>query len=127
MNFNNFTTKSQEAIQQAQQIASGYNHQSIEPAHILKGMMEVDENVIPFLLKKLNVNIQQLNTGLDKIIQSFPTVQGANAYLSDDSNKMLQKAVSYLKTFGDEFVSIEHILLAMSAGKDKASTLLREL
>ncbi len=127
MNLNNFTTKSQEAIQQAEQIASGYNHQAIEPAHILKGMMEVDENVIPFLLKKLNVNSQQLETGLDKIIKSYPSVSGANVYLSDDSNKVLQKAISYLKGFGDEFVSIEHILMALVAGKDKTSQLLREL
>src|SRR4051812_47848541 len=113
MNFNNFTTKSQEAIQQAQQIATGYNHQAIEPAHILKGMLEVDENVIPFLLKKLNINVNQLDNRLDTLIQGFPSVSGGNIYLSEDANKILQKAVASLKSFGDEFVSIEHILLAM--------------
>ncbi len=127
MNFNNFTTKSQEAIQQAQQIATGYNHQAIEPAHILKGMLEVDENVIPFLFKKLNINMQQVNAGVDTLIKGFPAVSGANVYLSEDSNKILQKAVASLKGSGDEFVSIEHILLGMASGKDKASTLLREL
>ena len=85
------------------------------------------KNVIPFLLKKLNVNSQQLEAGLDKIIKSYPAVSGGNVYLSEDSNKLLQKAISYLKGFGDEFVSIEHILMALVAGKDKTSQLVREL
>ncbi len=126
MNLNNFTIKSQEAIQQAQQIAATNEQQSIEPAHILKGMMEVDENVIPFILKKMNVNPDVILNGVDTIIQSYPKVSGGNQYLSEDSNKVVQKALSYLKTFGDEYVSVEHLFMSVVAGKDKTSQLLKQ-
>ena len=126
MNLNNFTIKSQEAIQQAQQIAAANEQQSIEPAHILKGMMEVDENVIPFILKKVNANPDVILNGVDSIIQSYPKVSGGNQYLSEDSNKLVQKALSYLKTFGDEYVSVEHLLMSLVAGKEKTSQLDRK-
>jgi ATP-dependent Clp protease ATP-binding subunit ClpB len=125
MNLNNFTIKSQEAVQQAQQIAASNEQQSIEPAHLLKGIMEVDENVIPFILKKVNANINNITNGIDTLINSFPKVSGGNQYLSDEGNKALQKAVSYLKAFGDEFVTLEHIFLGILHGKDKAAQLLR--
>src|SRR5689334_15497789 len=125
MNLNNFTIKSQEAIQQAQQIALANEQQSIEPAHILKGMMEVDENVIPFILKKMNINPDVISNGADTIIQSYPKVSGGNQYLSEESNKVIQKAISSLKTFGDEYVSIEHLFMSMIAGRDKTSQLLK--
>src|SRR5689334_12376085 len=105
MNFNNFTIKSQEAIQEAQQIAVANEQQSIEPAHILKGMMEVDENVIPFILKKVNVNPDTVLKELDVIIRSYPRSSGANQYMSDESNKVMQKALAFTRAFGDEFVS----------------------
>ena len=99
MNFNNFTIKSQEAIQKAQEIAGAKQQQAIEPSHILKGIFTVDENVTQFLLKKLNVNTTALEQALDKIIESFPKVTGADQYLSRESSKVLQKAESYLKEF----------------------------
>jgi ATP-dependent Clp protease ATP-binding subunit ClpB len=126
MNLNNFTIKSQEAIQEAQQIALTNEQQSIEPAHILKGMMQVDENVIPFILKKMNVNPDVILNGVDTVIQSYPKVSGGNQYLSDETNKVVQKALSFLKLFGDEYVSIEHLFMSVLAGKDKTSQLLRQ-
>src|SRR5689334_20852280 len=105
MNLNNFTIKSQEAVQQAQQIAAGNEQQSIEPAHLLKAVLEVDENVIPYILKKVNANINNIINGVDSLVNGYPRVSGGSQYLSDDGNKALQKAISYLKTFGDEFVA----------------------
>src|SRR5271168_1279019 len=104
MNFNNFTIKAQDAVQKASEIASGNQQQAIEPAHLLKGLLLVDENVITYLLKKLNVNINRLNETLDEQISSFPKVSGSNVYLSSGSNSVLQKATSYVKEFRDEFV-----------------------
>ncbi len=125
MNLNNFTIKSQEAVQQAQQLAASNEQQSIEPAHLLKGLMEVDENVIPFILKKVNSNVNNVVNGVDTLMKGYPRVTGGNQYLSDDGNKALQKAVSYLKTFGDEFVALEHIFLGILHGKEKTAQLLR--
>jgi ATP-dependent Clp protease ATP-binding subunit ClpB len=125
MNLNNYTIKSQEAVQHAQQVAAGNEQQSIEPAHLLKGIMEVDENVIPFILKKVNANINNIVNGIDSLITSYPKVSGGNQYLSQDGNKALQKAVSYLKTFSDEYVALEHIFLGILYGKDKTAQLLR--
>lgn len=127
MNFNNFTIKAQEAVNKASEIAMGFQQQSIEPAHLLKGILSVDENIATYLLKKLNVNVQRLETGLDEQIQSFPKVTGSSIYLSNDATKALQKAQSYLKEFNDEFVSIEHILLGVLNGSDKTATLLKDL
>jgi len=126
MNFNNFTIKSQEAIQKAQEIATGYQHQAIENTHILKAIIAVDENVINFLLKKLNVNMSIFITALDKILESYPKVSGGEQYLSSDTNKALQKASSYMSEFKDEFVSIEHILLGILSVNDTASKLLKD-
>jgi len=125
MDFNKFTIKSQEAIQKAQQDAESLGQQSIEPAHILKGMMQVDVNVIPFILKKVNVSADKILTQLDTIIQAYPKVSGGQIYLSDDSNKAIQKALSLAKSFGDEFVSLEHLFLSVMSSKDKTGTLLR--
>ena len=117
MNFNNFTIKSQEAIQKAQQIATEKHNQAIDSVHILKGIIEVDENVVPYLLKKLDVNVQILTQAIDKVIESLPKVSGGEQYLSPDANTALQKAASFLKEFNDQFVSIEHILLGILDGK----------
>ncbi|MCO4294155.1 ATP-dependent chaperone ClpB [Solitalea sp. MAHUQ-68] len=127
MNFNNFTIKAQEAVNKASEIAMGFQQQSIESAHLLKGILSVDENIATYLLKKLNVNIQRLETGLDEQIQSFPKVSGSGLYLSNDATKALQKANAYLKEFNDEFVSIEHILLGILSGNDKTAVLLKDL
>lgn len=126
MNFNNFTIKAQEAIQQASEIAQGNQQQAIETAHLLKGLLNVDENVVSYVLKKLNVNINLLNQHLDAQIAKFPKVSGSNVYLSSGSNSALQKAQSYLKEFKDEFVSVEHVLLGLLAVNDDTSKLLKD-
>jgi ATP-dependent Clp protease ATP-binding subunit ClpB len=127
MNFNNFTIKAQEAVQKASEIATGNQQQAIENAHLLKGLLLVDENVISYLLKKLNVNLNRLNDSLDQQIASFPKVSGSNVYLSSETNSALQKAQSYLKEFKDEFVSVEHILLGILAAGGKTGTTLKDL
>src|SRR5476649_1860253 len=126
MNFNNFTIKAQEAVQKASEITTGNQQQAIEPAHLLKGLLLVDENVISYLLKKLNVNLNRLNEILDAQIASYPKVSGSDVYLSSASNTALQKATAYLKEFKDEFVSVEHLLLGILAANDKASTILKD-
>jgi ATP-dependent Clp protease ATP-binding subunit ClpB len=126
MNFNNFTIKAQEAIQQASEIAQGNQQQAIETAHLLKGLLTVDENVVSYVLKKLNVNLNNLNLQLDEQIARFPKVSGSNGYLSSGSNTALQKAQSYLKEFKDEFVSVEHVLLGLLAVNDNTAKLLKD-
>ncbi|EFK57980.1 ATP-dependent chaperone ClpB [Sphingobacterium spiritivorum] len=126
MNFNNYTIKAQEAIQKASEIASGNQQQAIEPAHILKALLTVDENIIGHLLKKLNVNIAYLEGEVDKQIQSYPKVSGSNIYLSNEANSALQKAQSYLKEFNDEFISIEHLLLGILNAGGKTASLLKD-
>lgn len=126
MNFNNYTIKAQEAIQKASEIVLGNQQQAIEPAHLLKGLLTVDEHVISHLLKKLNVNINYLTAEIDKQIESLPKVSGSNVYLSNTTNSLLQKAQSYLKEFNDEFVSVEHMLLAILSSSDKTSALLKD-
>lgn len=126
MNLNNYTIKAQEAVQKASEIAAGNQQQAIETAHILKGLLTVDENVISYLLKKLNVNINRISEVLDAQIQSFPKVSGSDIYLSPGANTALQKAQSYLKEFKDEFVSVEHILLGLLSTSDKVSSILKD-
>ncbi len=126
MNFNNFTIKSQEAVQQAQQIAQGFSHQQIENAHILKGIFEVDENVIPFILNKLGVNIEIFKQTLENIIQSFPKVEGGELMLSKTANKMLIDAGNISKKMKDEYVSLEHIILAVLNSKGATTQLLKD-
>ena len=126
MNFNNFTIKAQEAIQQASEIAQGNQQQAIETAHLLKGLLTVDENVVSYVLKKLNVNLNALNQNLDAQIEKFPKVTGSSPYLTSSSNSSLQKAQSYLKEFKDEFVSVEHLLLGLLSVSDNTSKLLKD-
>lgn len=126
MNFNNFTIKAQEAVQKASEIAEGNQQQAIEPAHLLKGLLTVDENVVSYVLKKLNVNLNTLNSQLDAEIAKFPKVSGSNVYLSNSANNTIQKAQGYLKEFKDEFVSVEHLLLGLLAVNDPTSKLLKE-
>lgn len=126
MNLNNFTIKSQEAIQNAQEMAASLQHQAIENAHILKGILSVDENVAPFLFKKLNVNPERINQRTDEVLKSFPKVSGGEQYLSNDARNTLVKASNFLKEFDDDFVAIEHILLAMLQSSDKTAALLKE-
>jgi len=126
MNFNNYTIKSQDAIQRAQQIAQSFEHQQIENAHILKAIFEVDENVLPFILTKLGVNADIFKKTLDSIIQSFAKVQGGEIMLSRDATKTLNDAANIAKKMKDEYVSIEHLLLAMLKAKDAVAQLMKD-
>jgi ATP-dependent Clp protease ATP-binding subunit ClpB len=126
MNLNNFTIKAQEAIQQASEIAKGNQQQAIETAHLLKGLLTVDENVVSYVLKKLNVNLNTINQHLDASLNKLPKVTGGETYLSSGANTALQKAQSYLKEFKDEFVAVEHILLGILAANDNTAKLLKE-
>jgi ATP-dependent Clp protease ATP-binding subunit ClpB len=126
MNTNNFTIKSQEAIQQAQQIAQGFGHQQIENEHILKGILEVDENVTPFILKKLNVNVDLFKKILDSTLQNFPKVSGGDLMLSREASTALTEANIIAKKMNDEFVSIEHLVLAIFKSKSKVAQILKD-
>ena len=126
MNFANFTIKSQEAIQRAQQIAQSFGHQQIENEHIVKGILEVDENVTPFLLKKLNVNLPLFQQILDSTLQSFPKVSGGEMGISRDASTALNEASTVARKMNDEFVSIEHLLLAIFASKSKVAQILKD-
>lgn len=126
MNLNNFTIKSQEAIQQAIQIATANGNQAIENGHILKAILEIDENVTPFILKKLGVNQNVFSKTVDAIVNSYPKVSGGQPYLSNGANQTVGKATNYLKDFKDEYVSIEHLLLGMLAAGDSVSQLLKD-
>ncbi|WP_300489691.1 ATP-dependent chaperone ClpB [Flavobacterium sp.] len=126
MNFNNLTIKSQEALQQAQQIAQGSGHQQIENEHIFKGILEVDENVAPFILKKLNVNVNLFKQILDSTIQSFPKVSGSELMFSRDAGTTLNEAANIAKKMNDEYVSIEHLLLAIFKSKSKVAQILKD-
>ena len=126
MNLNNLTIKSQEALQQAQQIAQSLGHQQIENEHVFKGLLEVDENVTPFILKKLNVNIDLFKKVLDSTLQSFPKVTGGEIQLSRDTSYMLNEAIAIAKKMNDEYVSIEHLILAIFKSKSKVAQILKD-
>jgi ATP-dependent Clp protease ATP-binding subunit ClpB len=126
MNINKFTTKSQEAIQLSQQLAQRYGQQQIENEHIFKAIFEVDENVAPFILKKLNVNVPLFLQILDSTIQSFPKVSGGEILLSREANKALNEAEIIAQKMNDEYVSIEHLILAIFDSKSKAAQILKD-
>jgi ATP-dependent Clp protease ATP-binding subunit ClpB len=127
MNLDKFTIKSQEALQKSAEIASGLQQQSIEPGHLLKAILETDENVSNFLFKKLNINGQILETKLEETVSSYPKVSGQQSYLSNTSNTVLQNAEKELREFKDEFIAVEHLLLALLASKDKVATLMKDV
>ncbi len=126
MNLDSFTLKSQEALQKAQEIATGYQHQAIETGHLLKGILAADENVTPYLLKKNNINVQNFKSVLDRVVEGYPKVSGGNIYLGQDTNKVLQNALNQLKDFGDDFVSIEHLILALLKNNDNISRIMKD-
>ncbi len=126
MDFGKFTIKSQQAIQQAQQIAAGHNHQIVDTAHLLKGILEVDENVTPYLFEKLEVNEAMFKQALDRIVSSLATVSGGELQISRSLNNVLIKAGSLLKDFKDEYVSIEHLVMALASGSDTISNLMKD-
>ena len=125
MNFNNFTIKSQEAIQQAQQIAQSYGHQQIENSHILKGVFEVDENVVAFIFNKLGIQLDFIKSLVDKTIESYSKVSG-DVTLSRNASKMIDTATIEAKKMEDEYVSIEHLLIAILKNSDTTSQLLKD-
>lgn len=126
MNFNNFTIKSQQAIEKAFQIAQVNQQQAIENAHLLKGILSEGENVAGFLMSKLGVNVQNFNMVLDKILESLPKVSGGEPFLSRETSTVLQNAVAVSGKMGDQFVSIEHILLALLKASDQVAQLFKD-
>ena len=126
MNFNNYTIKSQEAIQRAQQLAQGLGQQDIQVEHIFKGIQEVDNNVLPFILKKLQVNTTTLNHTIEKALASYPKVQGGQMSLSRTAGEVLMEASNIAKKMNDEYVSIEHLLLAIFKIKNQVGQTLKE-
>jgi len=127
MNFNNYTIKAQEAVQQAQQIATVNQNQAIETAHLVKGIMAADDNVLRFLTNKLGIDFNAFEKGIDSIIGSYPKVQGGEQFLSNDASKALQKAEAMMKDFGDQFITIELIILGILASNDNVSKLMKQL
>ena len=126
MDLNKFTIRSQQAIQQAQTIAAGLGQQVLENGHLLKGILEVDQDVSPFLLKKLNVNIGAMQQALDRIVSGYPKVQGGTITLSRHCSDALTKSLAALKEFGDDFASVEHMLLGILDSGDTISQLLKD-
>jgi ATP-dependent Clp protease ATP-binding subunit ClpB len=127
MNPNNYTIKSQEAIAGAQQIAFDHKHASLDTFHLLKSILESDQDVTPFLFKKVNADIRKVKAELESLLQKQPTVSGDSMqYPSQALSQTLLKANSYLKEFNDEYVSIEHLLLALLSAKDVTADLLKK-
>ena len=127
MNFEKFTIKSQEALQKSAEIATTRQQQAIEPAHLLSAILDTDENVVDYLTKKLNVNRTILETKLEEILNAYPKVSGSQSYLSTSTNSVLQQAEKELKEFKDEYISVEHLLLALLVTKDKVSSLMKDV
>jgi ATP-dependent Clp protease ATP-binding subunit ClpB len=126
MNLEKFTIKSQEAVQKSAEIAMGMGQQAVEPAHLLKAILETDENIIGFVCKKLGINRAALEPKVSALAEAYPKVSGQQPYLSGGVNAILLQAEKELKDLKDEFISVEHLLLALLASKDKAGQLLRE-
>ena len=126
MTLDKFTIKAQEAIQQAVSIAQQSGQQSIEPVHLLKGITAKSKDITNFLFRKLGVNVNQIELLLDQEIQHLPRVQGGEPYLSNESNRVLQEAVNISQKLGDEFVSIEPVLLALLTIGSTASRIMKD-
>lgn len=126
MNFNNFTIKSQEAVQKAVEITSANGQQAIEPVHLLKGVVDVGESLVNYIFQKLGVNVNLLKIAIDREIASLPKVSGGEPYLSRDANTVLQKASDYSSKMGDQFVALESILMALLQTKSSASSFMKD-
>ncbi|MEY3422672.1 MAG: hypothetical protein RIR48_2997, partial [Bacteroidota bacterium] len=126
MTYDNFTVNAQEAILKSQQLAGSLEQQGVDTIHLIKGIMETDQKLAEFLLNKVGVNIPMLNRDLNVELEKFPKVQGGDKqYLTNDANKALATAKKLLKDFGDEFISIDLILMGIIMGNDKAATILK--
>ncbi len=126
MNIHNYTIKSQEALQLSQQLAQEMGHQQIENEHLFKAILQVDENVIPFILKKLHVNVSLVQQILEKELESFPKVSGGNLMFATEAGKTVNEASILAKKMGDEFVAIEHLSLAIFKSKSKIAQILKD-
>ncbi|MDE6423158.1 MAG: AAA family ATPase, partial [Muribaculaceae bacterium] len=126
MNFNNFTIKSQEVVQKAIELTRQNGQQQIEPVHILKALIQESETIVNFVFQKLGANLNSVNMAIDKDIQSLPKVSGGEVFLSRESNDALQKAIDFSKSMGDEYVSVEAMLMGILKTKCKASQILKD-
>ena len=126
MNFNNFTIKSQEAIQKAVEFTRSAGQQAIEPVHLLKGVITEGDSLVKFIFQKVGANLPLVEQQIDREIQSLPKVSGAEPYLSRTANDVLQKSVDIAKKMGDEYVSLEAVLLAIFDVSSPASSLLKD-
>jgi ATP-dependent Clp protease ATP-binding subunit ClpB len=126
MNFDKFTIKAQEALQKSAEIATSRQQQAIEPGHVFKAILETDENVSNYLFKKLTINETLLDEKLEEIVNSYPKASGQQTYLSNTTNTVLQNAEKELREFKDEYVAVEHLLLALLSTKDKVSTMMKD-
>lgn len=127
MTYDNFTAKAQEAIQKAQQLAAGLSHQQVDTVHLIKGIMETDETLSQFLLEKSDINVPQLKRKIEETFKEFPKITGTDQqYLTNDANKALSRAKGMLPSFGDSFISLELMLLAIVQGDDKGARILKD-
>ena len=126
MDFNQLTIKAQEVMQQAVRIAEANNQQAVETGHLLKALFEKADSISSFVFKKLDVNENAVKTVLDKIIASYPKVSGGEPYLSSNANKVIREAENQLKAFGDQYVSVEHILIGIFKCGDQVSQVLKD-
>ena len=123
---NNYTIKSQEAVQAAVQLAQEKGQQAIETGHLLRGVIEKGENITNFIFNKLGVNSRNVLAALDRIVDGYPKVSGGSPYLSDEANKVLEKATKLAGEMGDQYVSLEHIILGLLSVKDPVSGMLKD-
>ncbi len=126
MNFNNFTIKAQEAIQKAVDYTTRHGGQSVEPVHLLRGVIDVGDSLVDFVFQKMSVNKSSLLQGLDRSMASQPKVSGGEPYLSREANEVLQRASDYSAKLGDQFVALESVLMALFLVKSEASTFLKD-
>ena len=126
MNIDKLTTKTQEVIQKAHAIATAEGHQVIEPGHVLKAIIEVDNNVLPFLTKELGTNLELMQRTVDSIVKAYPKVQGGQLYMSNNTNKLLTEAFTEMKTFKDEFLSIDVLFYTMTNLTDSIGRYLKD-
>ncbi|HZJ73226.1 MAG TPA: Clp protease N-terminal domain-containing protein, partial [Perlabentimonas sp.] len=123
---NNLTIKSQEAIQQAVTYAQGYGHQAVEPIHLLKGVLSQAENLTSYIFKKVGVNPTTFDSAITRVLESYPRVSGGEQYLTQASKSVLQKATNSAQNLKDQFVSVEHILLAIIDSDDQAAQIMKD-
>jgi ATP-dependent Clp protease ATP-binding subunit ClpB len=126
MNLNNFTIKGRDSINQAAQIAASFGQQAIETGHLLKALQQIAENISTYIFNKLGVNSSAMNLALDKIIESYPKVSGGQPYLSNAANNAIQKAIKTASDMGDQFVSVEHLLMGLLDAGDSVSSLMKD-